>query len=286
VREKEEIQRRIAETKAALERAEKAEAEAQARIKAAEQRMERLKKQQEAAQAQFDKEKAAAEDRVKAKQEKLAERAKKNAERLAELAKKQEERQKAATEAAVKAHELAVEARKLQQLNQAADHKRRLEERRAQFSSEFGHVWISGPTNAYLAHVTVQDRKTAEHVIENLFFENVVADARTFKEPISRHFSKHGHQIVEDGESKIIMVTHEDRSQDLVKTIGSLLNYEKFDLVYLPISTGNKNYFEWVSNQTIKRSAAQSALQNTDAEVPDDQVEPAPKNATRPADDH
>lgn len=176
-----------------------------------------------------------------------------------------------------------MKARKLQLLNQAADHKRRLEARRAQFSSEFGHVWISGPTNAYLAHLTVQDSKTADHVLENLFFENIVADARTFKEPVSRHFLKQGHQIVEDGEHKIIMVTADDRQQDLVKAIGTLLNYEKFDLVYLPISTGNKNYFEWVSDQTIKRSAAQSALQNSDAEVPDDQFEPAPKNATRPA---
>jgi len=127
-----------------------------------------------------------------------------------------------------------------------------------------------------MAHLTVQDQKTADHIIENLFFENVIADARTFKDPLSRHFLKHGHQIVEDGEHKIIMVTSDDRAQDLVKTVGSLLNYEKFDLVFVPISTGNKNYFEWVSGQTIKRSAAQSALQNDDSEVPDDQgAEPA-----------
>lgn len=192
---------------------------------------------------------------------------------LADLAKQQEERQKAAHEAAEKAHAQAVEARKLQQANQQADHKRRLEARRAQFSSEFGHVWISGATGTFLTQLTVADQKTAETIIENLFFENVVADARTFKEPVSRHFLKHGHQIVEDGEHKLVMVTSDDRAQDLVKTVGSLLNYEKFDLVFVPISTGNKNYFEWVNGQTIKRSAAQSALQNDEAEVPDDQVD-------------
>lgn len=83
---------------------------------------------------------------------------------------------------------------------------------------------------------------------------------------------KHGHQIVEDGESKIIMVTTDDRTKDLVKTIGNTLNNEKFDLVLVPISTGNKNYFEWVSNQTVKRSAAKSMMQNDDSEVPDDQI--------------
>jgi hypothetical protein len=51
-----------------------------------------------------------------------------------------------------------------------------------------------------------------------------------------------------------------------------VLNFEKFDLVFVPISTGNKNYLEWVGSQTIKRSAAQSALQKEDSEVPDDQI--------------
>ena len=44
-------------SKAAIEKSEKAEAAAQARIKAAEERMEKLKKEQEAAQARFEKEK-------------------------------------------------------------------------------------------------------------------------------------------------------------------------------------------------------------------------------------
>lgn len=165
---------------------------------------------------------------------------------------------------------MAIKTRKLQQASQLADHKKRLESRRAQFSSEFGHVWISGATNAYMAHMTVQDQKTADFLIENLFFENVVADARTFKEPVSRHFLKSGHQIVEDGEHKVIMVTTDDRAKDLVKTCGKLLNNEKFEMDFIPISTGNKNYFEWINGQTIKRSAAQSALQNELAEVPDD----------------
>lgn len=175
---------------------------------------------------------------------------------------------------------MAVKTRKLQQANQLADHKNRLAARRAQFTSEFGHVWVSGATNTYMAHMTVQDSKTADYIIENLFFENVVADARTFKEPVSRHFLKNGHQIVEDGEHKIIMVTTDDRGKDLAKTCGKLLNNDKFELDLVPISTGNKNYFEWANGQTIKRSAAQTAYKNDLAEVPDDQVVPVPLNAT------
>jgi len=107
-----------------------------------------------------------------------------------------------------------------------------------------------------LAQLTVRDQKTADVVVEHLFYDNVIADARTFKDPVSRHFLKHGHQVVEDGEHKIVMVTSDDRAQDLVKTVGQQLNYDKFDLVFVPISTGNKNYIEWVSSQTVKRSAA------------------------------
>lgn len=123
-----------------------------------------------------------------------------------------------------------------------------------------------------MAHLTVADEGTAARVIESLFFENIIADARTFKEPFSRHFVKNRRQVSEDGEHKIIMVTSDDRAPDLLKTVGSVLNNEKFGLVQLPISTGNKNYFQWVAGQTIKRSAAQSAFQNSETEIPDDQI--------------
>lgn len=211
-------------------------------------------------------------------QDKLAAQAKKNHEMLAELSKKQEERQKAEQEAAIKAHQQAILARKLQAANQAADHKRRLEARRAQFTSEFGHVWVNGPTEIYIAQMTVADRGMADKIIDNLFFENVVADARTFKAPVTKSYLKSGHQIVEDGEHNIVMITHNDRTKDLLKTVQTTVNNDKFDLVFIPISTGNRNYIEWVSDQTVTRSAALANLKNDDAEVPDDQLDAAPQD--------
>lgn len=88
---------------------------------------------------------------------------------LAELSKKQEERQKGEQEAAKKAHEQAILARKLAAANQAADFKRRLEARRAQFTSEFGNVWVNGATNIFMAYMSVADQGMRDNIITNLF---------------------------------------------------------------------------------------------------------------------
>ena len=177
--------------------------------------MERLKKQQEDAQKGFDKEKERQEERVKANEAALAERAKKHQEEMERLAKEQDERQKAEHEAADKAHKAAIAARKLQQEQQAADHKRRLEERRAQFTSEFGHVWVNGPTGIYMTEITVSDKNSTDKLITDLFMDNVVADVRTFKQPVTKSWDKHGHIIVDDGEHVLVMVVSDDRMKDL-----------------------------------------------------------------------
>ena len=160
----------------------------------------------------------------------------------------------------------------MQEVNQIADHKQRMNERRAQFSEQYANVWAAEQTGTYMCHLTVQDSVTGDNLITHLFQDNIVADARRFKHPTYRSFSKRGHQIVEDGEHKVIMVTSDDRQKDLVTSVGNFLNNEKFDLIFIPIATGNKNYIEWVSNQTIKPSAAQKAL-SQETEVPDDQID-------------
>jgi uncharacterized protein involved in tolerance to divalent cations len=211
-----------------------------------EQREAKLKKEQEAAKARFEKEKQLQEDRVKAQQEALAAAAKKNGAMLAELSKKQEARQKGEQEAAKKAHEDAIAARKLAAINQAADFKRRLEARRAQFSSEFGNVWVNGPTEIFMSYLQVADQGMRDNIITNLFMDNIIADVRTSKQPLTKSFMKNGKIIVEDGEHQIIVITHNDRQADLLKSVQTTTGMEKFDMVNIPVSTGNRNYIEWV----------------------------------------
>jgi len=165
---------------------------------------------------------------------------------LAELSKKQEERQKAEQEASKKAHEDAKEARKLAAANQAADFKRRLEARRAQFTSEFGNVWVNGPTNTFMAYFNIADQGMRDNVITNLFYDNIVADVRYFKQPLSKSYMKNGHIIVEDGEHQLVVVTSDDRADDLLKSVQKTTGQDKFDMVNIPLSTGNRNYIEWV----------------------------------------
>ena len=93
--------------------------------------------------------------------------------------------------------------------------------------------------------------------MDGLFQENCIADARTFKEPVARNYIRKGHQIIEDGEYQLVAVTTDDRAKDMTKIVEGLLkNHENFDLVMIPLSTGNKNYFEWVNGQTVLPSAA------------------------------
>lgn len=268
---KEEIEKKILASKTLIEEQEKAEKAAQSRIKALEEREAKLKKEQEAAAKRFEKEKQLQEDRVKAQQDKLAAKAKKNAEYLAELSKKQEDRQKGEADAAKKAHDQAIQARKLAAANQAADFKRRLEARRAQFSSEFGNVWVNGPTQVFMAYMSVADQGMRDNIINNLFFENVVADVRTFKQPMTKSFMKNGNIIVEDGEHEIIVITSDDRSKDLLSTVQKTTGNDKFDMVFIPVSTGNRNYIEWVADQTISRSAAKAMMQKANSDGNDEE---------------
>lgn len=132
--------------------------------------------------------------------------------------------------------------------------------------SEFGNVWVNGPTNIFMAYMTVADQGMRDNIINNLFFENVVADVRTFKQPLTKSYLKSGKIIVEDGEHEIIVITSEDRAKDLLKTVQTTTGNDKFDMVFIPVSTGNRNYIEWVSDQTISRSAAKAMMQKANSD--------------------
>ena len=86
--------------------------------------------------------------------------------------------------------------------------------------------------------------------------DNIVADVRSFKTPITKTWYKNGFEIIDDGEHNLVLITSDDRLKDLEKTVAETLKQENFDLVYIPISTGNRNYIDWVNDQTITRLAA------------------------------
>lgn len=67
-------------------------------------------------------------------------------------------------------------ARKAQEERQIADHAKKMAERKSQFREQFKHVWISGPTGISQITVTMTDGNAAQNLIDNLFFDNLVAD--------------------------------------------------------------------------------------------------------------
>lgn len=76
--------------------------------------------------------------------------------------------------------------------------------------------------------------------------------------------------IVDDGEHVLVMITSDDRAKDLQTRVAASLNIEKFDLVFIPISTANRNYIEFVNDHTITRRAAQELLEQSKGENLDD----------------
>jgi len=56
-----------------------------------------------------------------------------------------------------------------------------------------------------------------------------------------------------------------------LKTVQTTTGNDKFDMVFIPVSTGNRNYIEWVSDQTISRSAAKAMLQKASSDGTDEE---------------
>lgn len=122
-----------------------------------------------------------------------------------------------------------------------------------------------------MAYMTVADQGMRDNIINNLFYENIVADVRTFKQPLTKSFMKNGNIIVEDGEHEIIVITSDDRAKDLLASTQKTTGNDKFDMVFIPVSTGNRNYIEWVADQTISRSAAKAMMQKANSDGNDEE---------------
>lgn len=79
--------------------------------------------------------------------------------------------------------------------------------------------------------------------------------------------------VVDDGEHVLVMITSDDRAKDLQTRVAASLNLEKFDLVFIPISTANRNYIDFVNDHTITRRAAQDLFEESKEEKLDDIIE-------------
>lgn len=109
--------------------------------------------------------------------------------------------------------------------------------------------------------------------MNDLFKDNAIADVRYYKQPVTKSWQYHDHMVVDDGEHVLVMITSDDRAQDLRTRVAASLNLEKFDLVFIPISTANRNYIDFVNDHTITRRAAQDLFEESKNEKLDDIIE-------------
>jgi len=155
-------------------------------------------------------------------------------------------------------------ARKAQEERQIADHAKKMAERKSQFREQFKHVWISGPTGISQITVTMTDSNQAQNLIDNLFFDNLVADVEIITTNMITSYVRGDQMITEDGEIKLLMTTTDERLADVLKNVAMIHTNPKFDYLVTSPATGNKFYFEWVKKQTITRAAA-AGLQDQNA---------------------
>lgn len=128
--------------------------------------------------------------------------------------------------------------------------------RKSQFREQFKHVWISGPTGISQVSVTMTDINAAQNLIDNLFYDNLVADVEVISTNMITSWIRGDAMVTEDGEIKLLMTTTDERLNGVLSAVAMIHNNPKFDYIVTSPATGNKFYFEWVKKQTITRAAA------------------------------
>jgi len=131
--------------------------------------------------------------------------------------------------------------------------------RRSSFEKQFRNVWATGPTGISIATYTAPDRATADELVGRLFYNTLIADVEEYvSHATTRAYLKHNHMVVEQKETqiKLEMLTSDDRIAELIEEVA--VNqpagaYPEFDLVVTPLATGNKEYIQWVKEQTLKK---------------------------------
>ena len=108
------------------------------------------------------------------------------------------------------------------------------------------------------------DSNQAQNLIDNLFFDNLVADVEIITTNMITSYVRGDQMITEDGEIKLLMTTTDERLADVLKNVAMIHTNPKFDYLVTSPATGNKFYFEWVKKQTITRAAA-AGLQDQNA---------------------
>lgn len=228
-----------------------------------------------------DAKKKAAEDMIAA-EAKAAAHEKKMNDKVERLRKEHEAKLIAQAAKAKKAMELAkaeaaaaAKLRKAEEAKQIAKHKKQMQDRKDKFAKQYTHVWIGGISGISSFTFTMPDKRVADNLITTLFEDTLIADVTEYNSRVRKTFNKHGKMQLDEGMLQIKGVTSDLRVSELIEAIADAQKSSHFvaeyDIIIQPISTGSKEYIQWVRDQC----KAKTAQLSHEAPPPDSEEEKA-----------
>jgi uncharacterized protein involved in tolerance to divalent cations len=164
---------------------------------------------------------------------------------LDQAAKAKKAMELAKAEAAAAAKLRAAEEAKL-----VAKHKKQMQARKDKFAKQYTHVWIGGLTGISSFTFTMPDKRVADMAITKLFEDTLIADVTEYNSRVRKTFNKYGKMELHEGMIQIKGITSDLRVSELVEAVSEVQKNEhfvaEFDIIIQPISTGSKEYVEWV----------------------------------------
>merc|ERR1719223_856956 len=134
-----------------------------------------------------------------------------------------------------------------------------MQERRDQFAKQYTHVWVGGLSGISSFTFTMPDKRLADNLITKLFESTLIADVTEYNSRVRKTFNKYGKMQLEEGMVQIKGVTSDLRVTELIEAVFEAQRAEHFvaeyDIIIQSISTGSKEYIEWVKLQCTAKTA-------------------------------
>ena len=153
----------------------------------------------------------------------------------------------------------AAKLRKAEEARLVAKHKKQMQERKDKFAKQYTHVWIGGLSGISSFTFTMPDKRVADILITKLFEDTLIADVTEYNSRVRKTFNKNGKMQLDEGMVQIKGVTSDLRVSELIEAVFEAQKNEHFvaeyDIITQPISTGSKEYIQWVRDQCKAKTA-------------------------------
>ena len=154
----------------------------------------------------------------------------------------------------------------------AAEHKKKLEAKKAAFEKLFKNVWVTGTTGTSKISVSVGTFEQAESIIHHWFEDTMVAEvtvvehaARQYRDitlhPVTNNTID---RLMTDKENTVLYaITSDERIAEVIETAVEKSGNEELKILINPYQVSSPHYIEWVLNQTVEADQS-AALYNVD----------------------